>query len=108
MIKTLTWQAYSSGERNYIIEELKSAINSSSGYIMNSNIFSDLALNLSIEIEESKVLELHNELSRILNVSKPDINKINLASGKECLISMNISFSKGKGELKNKIPEVPG
>lgn len=108
MKQKLNWQAYSSVDRNQIIEKIKDAISISDGYIMNFNVFSDIALSLSIEIKENAIKKLHNALSNILKVSDLDIENINLGSRKEWLIFINISFSNGTGNLKRKIPSVPG
>lgn len=108
MIKKLNWQAFSNDERNKVIEELKEIISNNDGYIINFNMFSDLALSLNIEIEENRILELYKALTHILNVSDFDTKNINFESRKEWLIFMNISFSIGKGELKKEIPSVPG
>ena len=108
MQKKLSWKAFSNNERNAVIEAIKHAISICDGCIINFNMFSDLALNLSIEIEENKIQELHCALSLVVNVSELDLHDINLESKKEWLIFINTSFSRGKGELKQKIPEVPG
>lgn len=108
MIKKLNWKAYTSEGRNNAIEKIKEAISVSDGYILNFNMFSDLAMSLAIEIEECKIIRLHNSLSGILKVSDLDEQSINVASKKEWLIFLNLSFSSGKGELKKSIPAVPG
>ena len=108
MQKKLNWEAFSNNERNKVIEELKNTVSSSDGYIINFNMFSDLALTLSIEIEENKIQILHKALSSVLNVSELNPHELNLESKKEWLIFISISFSRGKGELKQEIPDVPG
>jgi len=107
MQKKLSWQAYSNGNRNEAIEAVKKAISSSDGYIMNFNMFSDLALTLNIEIEGNKIQALYKALSLVLSISELELHNLNLESDKEWLIFMNISFNRGKGELKQEIPEVP-
>lgn len=108
MMKKWNWEAFSSFERTSIIEEVKSTISSNSGAIMNFNMFSDLALNLSIEIEEKDIPKLHSALTKVLSVSNLDNGKLNKMSNKENFIFLNISFASGEGKLKNVIPEVPG
>lgn len=108
MQKKLTWEAYSNEDRNQTIDEVKNAIFSSDGYIVNFNMFSDLALTLSIEIEENKITSLHKALSLVLKITALKLDDLDLSSKKEWLLFMNISFSKGKGELKQNIPDVPG
>lgn len=104
----LNWQAYSNKERIKIIESIKETISKSDGYIINFTLFSDLALSLNIEIEENKISDLHSELSKFIKISEPLPDNLNLNSSKEWWILMNISFSKGKGDLKVEIPNVPG
>lgn len=108
MQKRLNWQAYSNGNRNKTIEEVKEAISRSNGCIMNFTLFSDLALSLSVEIEENKIEALHKSLSSVLQVSDLNTNEINAKSGKEMFVFINISFGSGKGELTSEIPAVPG
>ena len=74
---------------------------------MNFNMFSDLAITFSIEIPENKIIELHNALKSILKISDIESKHAIPQSKKEWLIFMNISFSKGTGELKIEKPEVP-
>ncbi|MDN5201971.1 hypothetical protein QQ008_11370 [Fulvivirgaceae bacterium BMA10] len=107
MLRKLNWQAYTNGDRNKTIEEVKAIISNNDGCIMNFNMFSDLALSLSIEIEENKIPALHSTLSEILKVSGLKEN-VNPDSTKDWLIFINISFSSGKGELKREVPAVPG
>ena len=108
MKKKLSWQVFSNDDRNKAIEAVKNAISHSDGCIMNFNMFSDLALTLSIEIEENKIQTLYKALSLVVNISELELHDMNLESKKEWLIFMNISFGRGKGELKQEIPEAPG
>lgn len=108
MRKKLNWTAYSNEERLIAIEKIKDTISFNEGTIMNFSMFSDLALNLSIEVEENKLKILHDALSAILTVSALDFESINLSSQKEWLVFLNISFAKGTGSFKVQIPDVPG
>ena len=108
MQKKLSWQVFSNDDRNKVIEAVKNIVSTSDGCIMNFNMFSDLALTLTIEIEENKIQTLHRALSLVVNISELELHDMNLESKKEWLIFMNISFGRGKGELKQEIPEVAG
>ncbi len=108
MKKKLNWQAFSSEKRIVIIEQVKEVISKNDGCIMNFNLFSDIALSLSIDIEENKIEQLHTALSKILTISELENQEISQTSKKEWLIFMNLSFSNGKGDLKIEIPMVPG
>ena len=92
MYKKLNWEILSNEDRTKVIEAVKNAISSSDGCIINFNMFSDLALALSIEIEENKILALHKALSNIAKISDFNHKDINLNSKIEWLIFMNISF----------------
>ena len=108
MLKKLNWTCYTNKPRLSVIENIKEVISSSDGYIMNFTMFSDLALSLSVEIPEDDIVSLHNALSAIVTVSPID-SAVDIGnSKKEWLVFMNISFSKGTGELKIETPDVPG
>lgn len=108
MQKKLSWEGYTNEDRNKIIEDMKNVIAEKGGCIINFNMFSDLALSLSIEIEENSISKLHQALAKILTISEFEPKSIRFASKKECLIFFNISFGSGKGKLKHKVPSVPG
>lgn len=113
MFKKLNWEGYSDEERNSSIDKVKKAITSSGGYIVNFNLSSDLAINLSIEIEERKIIALHQYLSQHVKITDIEASlashsSLSTSSTKEWLIFLNLSFSKGKGDFKVNIPKVPG
>ncbi|MCP4442672.1 MAG: hypothetical protein GY810_27515 [Aureispira sp.] len=108
MLKKLNWTATSNEERVIAIEKIKNVIDENDGIIVNFNMFSDLALALSIEIEENRIVPLYKDLNSILNISEFDAEKTRATSTREWLIFMNISFSKGTGNFKTEIPDVPG
>lgn len=107
-VNKLNWEIFSTQERNSAIEELKNIISRNEGYIINFNLFSDLALSLTIEIEENNILNLYKELVRTFKISEPEPENLNSNSKRDCWVLMNMSFSKGKGNLKVGIPDVPG
>jgi len=106
--QSINWQIFSSNDRNTVIEQLKTVISDNDGCIINSNMFSDLALSLSIEIEEKNILKLHKTLTNIAQVSAFDSTVINPQSTKEWVLYLNVSFSGGKGDLKREVAAVPG
>ena len=108
MKKKLNWTCYTNQPRIEIIEEIKDVISLSDGYIVNFTMFSDLALSLSIEIPEDEIVKLHASLSEIITISPIDTEISFGNSKKDWFVFMNISFSKGKGELMVKTPDVPG
>jgi len=104
----LNWQIFSNKERNNAIEELKAIISKNDGFIVNFSLFSDLALSLTVEIEEQNIIKLYSELEKIMSISEPKPGHIDDNSEKDWWILMNVSFTKGKGDLKIEIPNVPG
>ena len=108
MIKKLYWEAYSSRERMLAIEEIKHSLLRNDGYIINFNMFSDLALSLSIEIEEKHIIALYTSLQKVVSISDLDTNIFESDSNQEWMIFMNISFSKGTGNMQHEKPMVDG
>jgi hypothetical protein len=108
MKNKLNWEVFSNQERNNLIEELKRIISSNDACIVNFNFFSDLALSLTIEIEERKIENLHNELSRVVTISEIGVSKFDEDSVREWWLFLNVTFNKGKGNIKMHIPDVPG
>lgn len=108
MIRKLNWRAYTSKDRLEVLEEVKRLVMTSSGYIVNFQAFSDLALSLSIQIEEKGIPDLWQALSSVLEVSDTELNHLNPNSESEWLIFIHISFTRGKGNLETIVPEVPG
>lgn len=104
----LNWKIFSVQERNKAIEAFKAIISSNDGFIVNSNFFSDLALTLTIEIEERRIKELHSAISQVANVSELEDIPFNPESVDEWWIFLNINFIGGTGELKTIVPEIPG
>ena len=107
-LNKINWQAFSSDERNKAIEIVKSIIAQNDGYIIYFKMFSDLALSLTIEIEENRISGLYRDLQGSISITEPEPTDLIDDSTLEWRIFMNISFSKGKGALKVEIPSVPG
>lgn len=108
MQQKLHWSGYTNTDRLMVIEQVKHTISDSGGCIVNFNMYSDLALSLTIEVEEDQIIPLHQQLRTILTVSDLSDGNIKPNSKEEWLLFVNISFGQGKGELKNEVPAVPG
>ena len=108
MYKKLSWQAVSNNDRMEVIEVVKDLISAHDGCVMNFNMFSDVALSMSIELEENRVAGLHKELAAAVHLSELEATQVRADSTKECLIFLHVSFGTGKGTLKQVIPEIPG
>ena len=61
---------------------------------------------LKIEIEEHKIDQLYDMLQNIIQLDKTE--KLNSTSTKERVIFLNVSFTKGTGNLRIEVPSVPG
>jgi len=108
MKRKLSWQLYSSDDRNKVINLIKQAIDDIDGCILNFNLFSDLDLTLRVEVGAHMIEPLHNSLSQIVNIASLEDQYVNLSSEREWTIFINISFRSGRGTLKQEIPEVNG
>ncbi len=106
MKKKINWSVYVDLERNKAIELIKSTISRNDGHIIKSNFFSDLALSLTVEIEERNIAKLYAEFASQMKIS--DFEGPDSDSSKEWWLLLNISFVKGTGDLRNEIPDVPG
>lgn len=108
MLKNLNWSLWTSSNRNTTNESLKDIISNNEGAIMNSNIFSDLVMTPTVEIEENRIHNLHTELSLLSSILELGYGDFSSTPKKEWLIFMNISFAQGTGTPKQDILEVPG
>jgi hypothetical protein len=99
------WTAYSNDERHSAIDKIQSVV-SKYGDIIEFKFFSDISITLIIEIIESKIGKLNDELRDIIAIDKYD--HYNLTSQNERTIYLNITFTKGTGNLKIEVPSIPG
>lgn len=96
---------YCKNERTIGIIDIEKIINKY-GYIIDFKMFSDISLSIIIETEESNVDFLYSDLSKYMRMS--DFANSNSISKKECTVLLNVSFSKGTGNLIIETPKVPG
>jgi len=108
VIRKLNWQVFTEQERNKAIEELKGKISSHGGDIINLKFFSDLALSLTIEIEENAIRKLYTSIQKSMTISELGFDKLNVKAGNKWWIFLNVTFRQGKGDLKIDVPNVPG
>ncbi|HEY1045553.1 MAG TPA: hypothetical protein VGF79_03880 [Bacteroidia bacterium] len=97
----LHWTAYTGHLRFSALQEVEKIINQY-GFIANFKEFSDLTINIEIEIEPSKIEGLHKALSDYLTIDEP------VEIGNLSTIYLNLTFGAGTGDLKIPVPEVPG
>jgi hypothetical protein len=96
---------YSNDERQSAINKIKNVI-SKYGDVVDFMFFSDISLSMTIEIEELKIDRLYDELNNNLKIDKFDY--LNSISKKERTVYLNITFTKGTGNLIIAVPSVPG
>ncbi len=99
------WKGICHYDRTKAISELESIINTY-GFITDFKQYSDLFMMLKIEIEEHKIDQLYEVLQNIIQLDKAE--KLNSSSTKERVVFLNVSFTKGTGNLRIEVPSVPG
>lgn len=104
-MENIFWTGLSKEERHSAIDEIQRVI-SDYGYVVDVHFFSDISLSMTIEIEESKIDDLYEELTKIIEIQTTEY--LHSTSKKERTVYLNITFAKGTGNLKIEIPSVPG
>ncbi len=104
-MENIFWTGFSDDERHFAIDKIQRVV-SKYGDVVDVHLFSDISLSMTIEIEEFKIDKLYDELTKIIGVQKPEY--LNSISKKERTIYLNITFSKGTGNLRIEVPSVPG
>ena len=75
------------------------------GTILNFQKFSDLVLSLLVEIESSRIGSLYNSLKNILILEGSHNTSPGPSDG--FILFINITFSKGTGDLEIEVPNIP-
>jgi hypothetical protein len=104
-IKRFYWAAYCYDDRLLCISRVQDCV-MGYGFIMDFKFFSDLAMSLCIEIEEGHLRPLFEDLIKIIDITIPD--EWPTGPETECMLLINITFTKGTGDLKVEVPMVPG
>lgn len=104
-MQNIFWTAYTDKDRHAAISQIQSVV-AQYGDLVDIRLFSDISINMTIEIEECKIDKLYEALAIIIAIDKSDL--MNSISIKERIIYLNISFSKATGDLKQEVPSVPG
>lgn len=97
------WTGHSNDERHSSISTLKKVI-AKYGDIVDFKLFSDTSLTMVIEIEEYKIDNLYSELAERIGIGKYEY--LNSFSRTERKVYLNITFTKGTGNLKIEVPFV--
>ncbi|GAB3173609.1 hypothetical protein GCM10027291_30220 [Telluribacter humicola] len=104
-MEKIFWTGYSKEERHVAINMVKSVV-SLYGDIVDFKLFSDLSITMVIEIEELKVDGLYNDLLKITGMEYFEC--LHSTSRRERRIYLNITFTRGTGNLLIEVPSVPG
>jgi hypothetical protein len=96
---------YTNNDRHIAIYEIENITNQY-GFITDFHMFSDVEINIKIEIEEANINNLYTDLKNYMTLS--DYEVCHSKSNKECTILLNITFLKSTGDLRNDVPAVPG
>lgn len=102
-MKKLYWTGISYDERVKAISEISSTIDKYAT-ILNFQRFSDISLNLVLEIEEYKLHSLYDELCRLIAIDKND--HVHSNSKTTTIVFLNITFAKGTGNLIIEVPNI--
>lgn len=96
---------YSDQQRLTAIPEIEQII-SRHGFITDFKMFSDISLSIVIEIPENQVAALYEELKTRIRLD--DSPALPSDARRECTVYLNVTFTKGSGDLKQEVPNVPG
>ena len=105
MMGNVFWTGYCDKERIAAISEIERIVDLY-GFITDFKQFSDISISIMIELEESRVDVLYNALKRFVNLN--EYEGLHSTSNRERSIFLNITFSKGTGDLRVEVPAVPG
>ena len=103
-MQKLYWKGISHDDRIKAIGEITATIDKH-GIILNFQRFSDIILSLVVEVEADKLNSLYDCLCKILILEGFDRNTPILPG---CYtLFLNITFSKGTGDLEIEVPNIP-
>lgn len=99
------WKAYCNKERHVAIHQIENIVNQY-GFITDFHMFSDMELNLKIEIAENKIIRLYEALNEFMETG--GYSATETLSTTERLLLLNITFTKSTGNLIIEVPAIPG
>jgi len=104
-MENIFWKGFSNDERLSSITTIKELI-ARYGDIVDFKLFSDVSLTVVIEIGAFNIDKLYNELAENIGMDKFDY--LHSIARKEMTVYLNITFTKGTGDLIIEVPAVPG
>lgn len=104
-MKNIFWTGFCNKERIIAISEIENIVNAH-GFLIDFKEFSDLSISMIIELDELKVNPLYLALKNYLNLK--DFEPVDPSISGEQSVFLNVTFSKGTGNLRIEPPAVPG
>lgn len=101
----LYWTGISNDARIEGLDKIKTTVDSFA-FIMDFHFFSDLSVSLVISVQSENILPLKLALSTFMNVD--DNPLLAVVPNTEHTILFNITFTKGSGNLRIEVPQIPG
>ncbi|MCC7506541.1 MAG: hypothetical protein IT259_14655 [Saprospiraceae bacterium] len=99
------WTGICPNDRQQSIEAIAHCV-SRYGTILNSALLSDIALSMMVEVDAGMIGSLHQDLSSLIRIDGANLPIPTLQTSS--LLLLNITFTRGSGNLQTTIPEVPG
>jgi hypothetical protein len=103
-MKRYYWSGISNDERTKAISEITGIVNRYAT-ILNFQRFSDISLNLVLEVEECRLNDLQISLKNIMSIEGIDTNLTD--SKTDCIVLINITFTQSTGDMKIEVPNIP-
>lgn len=104
-MENIYWTGYTNDERLASVSIIKEVV-AHYGDIVDFKLFSDVSLTVVIEIDEFNIDKLYDEL--VQNIRMDKFEYLHSIAKKERTIYLNITFTKGTGNLIIEVPAVPG
>ena len=104
MINRYYWSGISSEERIKALSELTEIVDHNAS-ILQFQRFSDISIGLCLEMPECRLNELQKALAVIMSVECPQTNLAH--SAEDCIVLLNITFTRGMGNLEIEAPSFP-
>jgi hypothetical protein len=99
------WTGICGYDRTNGLNQIKDCIDSF-GFIQDFHLYSDISIALNVSIEEHKIAPLYEALSNCVHLDFYGISPSEKTI--ERILMLNITFSKGTGDMKNEVIAVPG
>ena len=99
------WIGYCRENRIVATEKIAAIINEY-GCLITANMFSDISTSFTIEVASKKADALNKALNDYIHLA--DQGMVAPPNAEEITIMLNVTFTKGTGNLKIEVPAVPG